>query len=95
MSLRNGAVLREEFPPPVERLDGPRVGPVPVGARARPAQRGGGGEREAGFRRALASLEESQREVLLLHYVEDLSLAEAAKCCTSRPMRRGCVTFAR
>ncbi len=36
-------------------------------------------EREASLRRALDSLEETQREVLLLHYVEDLSLAEAAE----------------
>ncbi|MHB9078477.1 MAG: sigma-70 family RNA polymerase sigma factor [Pirellulaceae bacterium] len=36
-------------------------------------------EREASLRRAVDSLEETQREVLLLHYVEDLSLAEAAE----------------
>jgi RNA polymerase sigma-70 factor, ECF subfamily len=36
-------------------------------------------ERAAGVHRALESLEETQREVLLLHYVEDLSLAETAE----------------
>ncbi len=36
-------------------------------------------EREVSLRRAVDSLEETQREVLLLHYVEDLSLAEAAE----------------
>lgn len=36
-------------------------------------------EREAGLRKALSCLEEMQREVLLLHYVEDLSLAETAQ----------------
>lgn len=36
-------------------------------------------EREASLREALASLEEMHREVLLLHYVEDLSLAETAQ----------------
>jgi len=38
-----------------------------------------GAEREAGVRRALDALDETQREVLLLHYVEDLSLAETAE----------------
>ncbi len=36
-------------------------------------------ERGAVLRRALESLEETQREVLILHYVEDLSLAAAAE----------------
>lgn len=36
-------------------------------------------EREAVLRRALDALDESQREVLLLHYVEDLSLAEVGE----------------
>jgi len=42
-------------------------------------------ERNAGLQRALASLEETQREVLLLHYVEDLSLAEVAQVLQITP----------
>jgi len=36
-------------------------------------------EQELRLRRALDSLEETQREVLLLHYIENLTLAEAAE----------------
>ena len=36
-------------------------------------------EQDGRLRRALDALEETQREVLLLHYVENLSLAEAAE----------------
>ncbi|MHB0957984.1 MAG: sigma-70 family RNA polymerase sigma factor [Pirellulaceae bacterium] len=42
-------------------------------------------EREANLRRAVDTLEKTQREVLLLHYVEDLSLAEAAEVLQITP----------
>jgi len=44
-----------------------------------PASAAAVAERAASLRRALAALDNTQREVLLLHYVEDLSLAEVAE----------------
>jgi RNA polymerase sigma-70 factor (ECF subfamily) len=72
------SVLREERPPPndstVHELARYLLAQVPG-----PHSEAVAAEREASLRRALDSLEETQREVLLLHYVEDLSLAEAAE----------------
>jgi RNA polymerase sigma-70 factor (ECF subfamily) len=73
------SVLREEARPPrndstIHELARHLLAHVPG-----PHSEAVAAEREASLRRAVDALEETQREVLLLHYVEDLSLAEAAE----------------
>lgn len=73
------SVLREENQPPLNDSTVHELARYLLAQVPGPQSAAVAAEREAGLRRALDSLEEPQREVLLLHYVEDLSLAEAAQ----------------
>ena len=72
-------MLREECQPPLNDSTVHELARYLLARVPGPHSEAVAAEREAGLRKALASLEEMQREVLLLHYVEDLSLAETAQ----------------
>lgn len=72
------SVLREECQPPLNDSTVHELARYLLARVPGPHSAAVAAERDAGLRRALDGLEEPQREVLLLHYVEDLSLAEAA-----------------